>query len=181
MTDRTNGKEAPVTQAGALCMLETLEQGEDHKTECSWPKKPELKFWMTTLHVDDLQVAYAAAAKRWEDLDLKLDLYNCDNFHDEVTCQMLSRAIRNLKDPAKREFTDLDRFRKVLLPDVRTMLATDYMENQAGGNPAPSDLHANTLELIRIEVKKKDVPTLAGYGSLVLAQYLIGTENQPDA
>lgn len=181
MTNRTNGKEASATQAGALSLLETLEEGEDHKTECAWPTNPDLKFWMTTLHVDDQQVSYAAATKRWEELGLKLDIYNNDAFHDEVTIQMLSRAIRSLDDLTRREFADIDRFRKVLKPDVRTMLATDYMENQAGGNPDPDDLHPNTIELIKIEVKKKDVPILAGFGSLVLAQYLIGTENQPDA
>lgn len=179
MTDRTNGSEAP-TQAGALSLLETLEEGEDHKTECHWPGKPELKFWMTTLHVDDTQVSYAAAAKRWEKLELKLDLYNSDNFHDEVTIQMLARSIRNLKDPTRREFPDVDKLRKILQPDIRTMLATDYMENQADGNPKPKDLHPNMIELIRLEVKKKDVPTLAVYGSLTLALYLIGTENPQD-
>lgn len=179
--NRANGKteKALAKSAGAL-LIEGLEQGTAHKTKCVWPGS-DREFWMVCLSCDELQLVKSAATKRWADLGLEITLYNSDDYYSEEIIQALSRAMRTIDDHTVRLFPDPDELRELVSPDVRSLLASDYIENQQHANPQATDMNPQTIELIREAVKKKDAVALSAFGSSTLAIYLLGTENPPES
>lgn len=178
--NRTNGSEleALAQDSAGASLIERLRKGTDHRTECTWPGSDE-RFFMACLSCDEVQDSQSATAARWIELGLTHDIYNTDDFYSEMTTQCLARAIRKIDAPSERLFRDTDELRRLITPDERSLLASAYIENQGHANPNVKDLNPQTLEVVRLAVRKKDLVALSAFGSCVLAIYLLSMESQP--
>ncbi len=183
-TPQTNG--TPAEESAGVSLIARIRKGTNHSTVCNWPGAPDEKFRICVLHCDQLQDAQAAAFARFEKIGLELTLYTSDDFYSELSMQLLFRAMRvNFPDEPDRldvpMFRNVDKFRALLEPDERTILSTDYIENQQHSNPDPAKMNPETIELLRQAVKKKDVVILSAFGSATLASYIIGMAAQPSS
>lgn len=176
---KTKRKNGASTSVGAS-MLRKLREGKNLRRSATWPGSEE-RFWICVLTCDEIQDAQAAAAARWEELELAVTAYTVDDFFSEISTQLLARAMRTEDDPEVPLFASADELRALITPDERTLLTTEYIENQTEANPDETTVGADVMEQIREAIKKKDVIRLSAFGSVPLAIYLLSTDDQPSS
>jgi len=178
----TRPKLATIREASAgAAMLEKLRRGTQNSRSCQWPgtEGDEGRFLLVPLNCDELQEAYAAAHARFDSsLKVPLNLYTADDFHSELNMQICYRAMRRPDDREARWFASPDELRKLLTPEERNAVTTEYLSLQQECDPDPEALGDELVTQIDELVKKKDAPRLAAMPSLTLALYVIGTADR---
>ena len=179
MAQRPDIKEIRKASKGAA-MIERLRKGKDDFRSIHWPgAADEPPFALVPLTCDELQEAYAAAYRRFDELKLPITIYTADDLHAETNMQILLRAMVLLDDDGQptteRLFADGDELRTLLRTDIREALAGEYLELQSEVDPDPAQMSPELVEQIDELVKKKDVAALSATSSTTLAAYIIGT------
>lgn len=171
--------ELKAVSAGAA-MIATLRQGAKNTRACQWPGSTgaDGAFVLVPLSVEELESAYAEAHKHFgERLGIPLTMYTAPDFHSEVNLQVLARAMRRSDDHARTYFADGDEARKLMRPEERDAITTEWLELLAIADPDIEQLDAETVAQIDAAVKKKDASRLRALPSRTLTSYIIGTAN----
>lgn len=179
-TETNESRETLTAEAAGVSLIERLRKGTDHSKEIHWPGSEE-RLIMRVLSCDAVQEAQSGAVARWDELGLELTLYTCDDYYSELQLQLLARSMRQLDRPDDRLFPEVADLRGLITPDERSLLASEYIEIQEHANPDIANVTPETIELLKQAVKKKDVVVLSGFGSSMLAIYIIGMESQPES
>lgn len=185
MATRPDIKQIRESSPGAA-MLERMRAGKDVFRLVRWPgiDDKEPPFAIVPLNCDEMQSAYAAAHKRFDKIELPLNMYTADDYHAEINMQVLLRSMYVVDDdddprPTKQLlFNDGDELRKLLGPHEREFLAGEFLELQEEVDPDPALMSEEVLAKIDDLVKKKDVAALSATSSVTLASYIIGTAAQ---
>jgi hypothetical protein len=161
-------------------MLERLRKGTDNERICQWPgtEDKESRFRLVPLTCAELQDAYAAAVKRWTELELKVDLYTADDFNSEVHVQIIARSMRTMDDRLLTLFVSGEELRDKITADERHEIVTEYLALVQESDPDPAAMSPEVIEQIDELVKKKDAATLSGFSSLILSSYIVGMASQ---
>ncbi len=176
MSRRSNIKTAHTPSRGEQ-LVASLNRGLDNERICKWPGEDGFEFVLVPLDCDQLQLAGNDALKRFAKLDQEITLLNHDNFITETNIQILARSIRDIDDEtrATRLFKNGAQLRKLITPEVRNQLTTEWLELEAIANPDIDELDEDVVASIREAVKKKDLSELRSFGSNTLACFLTCT------
>lgn len=164
-------------------LIAAMERGTDNERICAWPSKDGFEFVLVPLLCDQFQEAYSYAQKRFRDLDIEITLLTHDDFTSEISIQILAMAIRDIDDKTRstRLFDSGNALRARIDPDQRNALTTEFLELQDEANPDLDELDPETVDKIRLAVKKKDQAELRSLGSATLSCFLVGMESPSES
>jgi len=118
------------------------------------------------------QECLAAAADRFRELNLPVELRMHSDLEDEVVWQILFLAMRDAasvgdaSEPFPVPFAaSVDELRDLLSVDERDLLASEYLDFEDDVNPDPAKLHPELFDAIAEAAKKKDRAVLNSFGS----------------
>ena len=175
---RRENTRTPVKPTRGEQLVASLNAGLDNERVCTWPVGDGFEFVLVPLDCDELQLADNDALKRFQMLGQEITLLNHDDLISETNIQILARAIRDIEDEtrATRLFKNGAQLRKLITPETRNALISDFLELEALANPDIDELDEDTVESIRDAVKKKDASELRSFGSNMLSCFLISSD-----
>jgi len=169
--------EAQADKSAGVLFLERVRKGTDARRSVKWPGTDEVVGQLVPLTCAEQDAAIAAAWAHFRELEVQVNLYSSDDFNSELFLQVLSRALRQ-EDGKTTVFRDAAELRENLTADERTCITDEYADLLAEVNPRLRDLTPELAASIEAAVKKKDVVTLSGFGSNLLATYLLTMDDR---
>jgi hypothetical protein len=169
-------------------LIERLGRGKQTFHDFVWPGGT-LMVRLRKLTDSEVQLATAAAVKRFADIGFELIPEASDDFANEIVVQRLWRGLEDPSQPFEDSrfgrcaqlYASADDFRAVTQVEERSAVFDEYCDLAEDTDPAPARLDAKTLSAIEDAVKKKDERALRGYGSSTLRAYLLTTDSPPES
>ena len=184
---QATGEPAPLLSEAELeaSWAEMRKHLDEQIAPTTWPgtTKP---ICLQVLSKDGVQLAQAAAVKRFRELELPLpgeDLTFLEDFQEELCVQLLWRACRRAwSDEATGErrwdvrypaCPSADELRRSTTVDQQLAMYAEYRDLENLHNPDPDTMPAELLEQLVEAVKKKHETRLRSFGSSTLARFLL--------
>lgn len=158
--------------------LAALRAAEIHK-DSHWPGHPELPLKIRALSCGDVLACRAAAEQELKNRGVADTVLNSDAKEEETATQILFLALREPVEGRRPFAVDIVDLRENMSPEARAELIEQFAEHRRAADPWPSELSADVRASIRDAIKKKDRKFLRQLGSVVLATFLLTTDEPP--
>lgn len=188
--DLVAARENPAATQGDS-ILAKLIRGRRHVRESEIPPRNKddeaIGFVWRVLSGTEKQESLGAAVKRFSDLGIPETLRTYTDLEDEITWQVIARAMRNPADPGDdltpypKPLGTSDEVREALTVDERDVLMSEYLDLEAEVDPDPALMPEIWHEQIMAALKKSPSEALGicvNMPSRALIGFLISMADQ---
>ena len=188
MSDRRIASSAAVAEieetSAGITTLAKLVQGRQH-TKPSIIPGTRIAFVWRVLGGREKQECLAGALQRFKDMGMPPELRHYTDLEDEVTWQMIGRAMRDPeiksddRGPYPKPLATIDEIRDTLSTDERDIMMSEYMDLEDEVDPDPmfksEQWHAQVEEALKKSQVDEAAKALSLCGLRMLAGYLLTT------